>query len=139
MRPSVPDPLPDGTPLADLQAAMQAAWIAGEKHIAAELSKRYGLYNKLCLRCGVPWQPLVRTGSTDATDCWPDSYLARLCQPCAHEEVRPYRSNVKPVSYNMPMQMTGDWSALRESLKRIAAEPALSIKFIPPIPFKADK
>lgn len=83
--PTVPDPLPDGTPLVDLQDAMQAAWMAGEKHISAELSKRYGLYNTLCLRCGIP-SLSVTASFTGPTDCWPDSYFARLCVSCQHEE-----------------------------------------------------
>lgn len=90
--PTVPDPLPDGTPLADLQDAMEAAWMAGAKHISAELSKRYGLYNTLCLRCGIP--SLSITALLNNTDCYPDSYFARLCAPCQHEETPPVGKTV---------------------------------------------
>lgn len=59
--------------------------MAGYKNISADLSKRYGLYNTLCLRCGIP--ALSITASfTGPTDCWPDSFFARLCAPCQHEE-----------------------------------------------------
>lgn len=90
----VPEILPDGTLFVDLQAAIQAAWIAGERQIAAELSKRYRLYNKLCLRCAVPSQSVWAWAHDRSPDCVPDSILARLCQPCQHEELAPY---TKPV------------------------------------------
>ncbi len=124
--PTVPDPLPDGTPLADLQAAMEAAWIAGEKHISAELSKRYGLYNTLCLRCGSP--ALSITASfTGPTDCWPDSFFARLCAPCQHEEIRPMRSLTKPVTiidgtYDMHVDRKFDVKPIIDRMKAALAK-----------------
>ena len=93
----VPEILDDGTPFVDLQAAIQAAWIAGERQIAAELSRRYGLYNKLCLRCAVPSQSVWAWAHDRSPDCVPDSILARLCQPCQHEELAPYTKYTKPV------------------------------------------
>lgn len=134
--PTVPDPLPDGTPLVDLQDAMQAAWMAGYKNISAELSKRYGLYNTLCLRCGIPALS-VTASFTGPTDCWPDSYFARLCAPCQHEEIRP---SVKPVTiidghgFNFAQRVDRevDVKALVDGLKAALAK-------LPPVEFVVTK
>lgn len=112
---------------------MQAAWIAGEKHISAELSKRYGLYNTLCLRCGIP-SLSVTASFTGATDCWPDSYLARLCGPCQHEEIRP---STKPVTiidgtYGMRLDRPFDMAPLLAKLKEAMAK-------LPPVEFVITK
>lgn len=40
----------DGVPVVDIQAAIQAAWLA-DPAFAVELAKRYGLYDKVCLCC----------------------------------------------------------------------------------------
>jgi hypothetical protein len=82
---TLPDPLPDGTPLADLRDAMEAAWIAGDRQLAYDLAKYYALHNRMCLRCG----RAARYAFMNSTDCTPDSILARLCMPCLHEETPP--------------------------------------------------
>ena len=40
----------DDIPIGEIQAAIQAAWRA-DPAFAAEVAKRYGLYDKVCLRC----------------------------------------------------------------------------------------
>lgn len=128
--PTVPDPLPDGTPLVDLQDAMQAAWMAGEKHISADLSKRYGLYNTLCLRCGIPALS-VTASFTGPSDCWPDSFFARLCAPCQHEEIRPMGKPLTIVdgTYGMRVDKPVDIKPWLDGLKDALAK-------LPPVEFK---
>jgi hypothetical protein len=132
IEPPVPDPLPDGTRLADLQAAMQAAWIAGEKHVAAELSKRYGLYNTLCLRCGVP-SLSVTALFTGPTDCWPDSFFARLCAPCQHEETP---------SIGQATIIDGTWNTRIDrpfDVKPLLAQLKAALAKLPPVEFVVTK
>lgn len=131
--PTVPDPLPDGTPLVDLQDAMQAAWMAGEKHISAELSKHYGLYNTLCLRCGIPALS-VTASFTGPTDCWPDSFFARLCAPCQHEEIRPASKPITIVdgTYDMRVDRSFDVKPLLDKLRAAIAK-------LPPVEFVVTK
>jgi len=134
--PIVPDPLPDGTPLVDLQDAMQAAWMAGFKNISAELSKRYGLYNTLCLRCGIPALS-VTASFTEPTDCWPDSFFARLCAPCQHEEIRP---SVKPMQIIDGSGFTFEHRVDRKlDLKAIITKLKAEIANLPPVEFVVTK
>lgn len=85
----LPEILDDGTPFVDLQAAIQAAWIAGERALVADLMQRYGLWDLMCPRCAcVPPVPVHPNAS-------PNSLLIRLCGPCQNIELRPL---VKPVT-----------------------------------------
>lgn len=74
----VPDPLPDGTPLADLQAAVQAAWMAGSHPTVASLLKQYGLFDWMCPCC----TRLRPTQFTSGNAAHRDSVLVRLCAEC---------------------------------------------------------
>jgi hypothetical protein len=68
----------DGACKENVQAAMQAAWLASDTALSAEIAKRYGLYGRLCLRCaqaGIPYSARK-----------PDMLLLHLCESCTHEE-----------------------------------------------------
>jgi hypothetical protein len=97
----VTDPLPDGTPLADLQAAMQAAWLADNRSMSAELAKRHGLLDKLCLRCALP------SISLTAYVGGPETTYSHLCQPCVHEVLRPHAKPVTGLDPRTEMMLYG--------------------------------
>lgn len=129
----LPDILDDGTLLADLQAAMQAAWIADERELSADLARRYKLYDELCLRCAGPSRYVA------SLDCYPGEFFARLCQPCQHEEVVPIRarrSQVKPVrildgtySNTTRIDHPFDIRHLQAALDKLKNLPPITFKF----------
>jgi hypothetical protein len=75
---AIPDPLPDGTPLADLQAAIQAAWMAGGHATVAELLRQYKLFDWMCPCCA----RLRSTRFASANAAHRDALLVRLCASC---------------------------------------------------------
>lgn len=49
----------DGTKFEDVQAAIQAAWLAESYQLAGEIAIRYGLWDFLCLCCAKPCESTV--------------------------------------------------------------------------------
>jgi hypothetical protein len=68
----------DGTLLADLQAAVQAAWMAGSHATVAELLRQYALFDWMCPCCA----GLRATRFTSANAAHRDALLIRLCESC---------------------------------------------------------
>jgi hypothetical protein len=77
--------LADGTRVADVQAAIQAAWLVN-KPFAAELAKRYGLYDRVCLRCAD--RPLAAINPTNVTLAVLGTLAYQLCLDCHYTESR---------------------------------------------------
>lgn len=52
---------PDGARKEDIQAAMQAAWLADNVALSTEIAKRYGVFGRVCLRCAGDrrWRALI--------------------------------------------------------------------------------
>lgn len=78
------DPLPDGTRLADLQAAVQAAWMAGSHATVAELLKQYELLDWMCPCCA----RLRPVRFTTANAAHREQLLVRLCASCKAARTR---------------------------------------------------
>jgi hypothetical protein len=76
------DTYPDGVRAADLQAAIQAAWRAGDRALAKELADRYGLYDRLCLRCA----ERHISGAANPPMLQSDPFLYQLCNECLWAE-----------------------------------------------------
>lgn len=74
----IQDPLPDGTPLADFQAAIQVAWMARSYETVAELLKHYGLFDWMCPCCA----QLQHVQFRSANAAHRDNVLVRLCATC---------------------------------------------------------
>jgi len=74
----VPDPLPDGTALADLQAAVQAAWLANGHATIVSLLQHYNLFDRMC-PCCAQLQPVPFRSANAAHR---DNVLVRLCETC---------------------------------------------------------
>jgi len=75
---NIPDPLPDGTPLADLQAAVQVAWMARSYETVADLLKQYELFDWMCPCCA----KLRPTQFRSANAAHRDNVLVRVCELC---------------------------------------------------------
>jgi len=74
----VPDPLPDGTRLADLQAAIQVAWMAKSYDTVASMLKRYNLFDWMCPCCAQVRAAQFRS----ANAAHRDNVLVRVCDSC---------------------------------------------------------
>lgn len=74
----VSDPLPDGMPLADLQAAIQVAWMARSYDTVASLLKQYELFDWMCPCCAKPRATQFRS----ANAAHRDNVLVRICDAC---------------------------------------------------------
>lgn len=70
----------DGTRLEDLQAAIQAAALASNVDLAAEIAKRYGVYGHVCLYCGWPEVPPTDGPRPDLRPF----HLCALCVRCVN-------------------------------------------------------
>jgi hypothetical protein len=77
--------LADGTYVADVQAAIQAAWLV-DKACAKEIAERYGLYDKICLRCASA--PLAPVDPTKVTLAAIGDFAYQLCLNCHYAESR---------------------------------------------------
>lgn len=97
---------------------MQAAWLADNRELSADLAKRYGLYNKLCLRCAIPSTSILEYCRCSGDSPPADTYLMHLCQPCLHEALGELRERAKPVGFNSPSAAV---KALQRHLK-VAAD-----------------
>lgn len=69
----------------DIQAAIQAAWIASPP-FAAELAKRYGLYDCVCLRCAT--KPLAAVDPTKVSLHFYGALAYQLCLDCHYAASR---------------------------------------------------
>ena len=78
----------DGVRAEDLGAAIQAAWLAGDRELAKELAERYGLYNQICLCCASAYIAPVAS----VTALW---WAYQLCASCHWRETRPFVGLVK--------------------------------------------
>jgi hypothetical protein len=76
---------PDGVRFEDLQAAIQAAWCV-DCAFAAELAKRYDLYNQLCLRCADAH--ITAVDPSEMTKSILGAFAYQLCQNCNWAEIR---------------------------------------------------
>ncbi len=69
----------------NIQAAIQAAWIA-DPTFAAELAKRYGLYDSVCLRCASA--PLAAVDPTKVSLKTYGPLAYQLCLECHYAASR---------------------------------------------------
>jgi hypothetical protein len=83
----LPELLPDGTPLADLRAAVQAAWMAGSHPTVVSLLRPYGLFDWMCPCC----TQLRAVKFTSANAAHRDNVLVRLCADCKAARGKPAR------------------------------------------------
>jgi hypothetical protein len=77
--------LADGTRVDDVQAAIQAAWLV-DKALAKEIAERYGIYDKICLRCASA--PLAPVNPTKVTRAAIGDFAFQLCLDCHYAESR---------------------------------------------------
>lgn len=74
----VPQTFPDGTTLADLQAAVQVAWMARSYETVASLLKQYDLFDWMCPCCAKLRPAQFRS----ANAAHGDNVLVRVCDAC---------------------------------------------------------
>lgn len=75
---------PDGILFRDLQDAIQAAWLAGDRALAKEFAQRYKLYNKLCLCCAQRW---ISSTVSNVHARLLDDWVYQLCDVCRWNEL----------------------------------------------------
>ncbi len=68
----------DGLTFVDVQAAIQAAWLANDLDLAADIAVRYCLKGKICLSCATR---AVQPSLLICTTWWWD----HICGPCRLE------------------------------------------------------
>lgn len=86
------DVFADGTRKEDVRAAIQAAWLAGNTALCAEIAQRYGVLGRVCLRCAAGCVPPMAPGAKR-----PDTLLFHLCEMCTENEQRLAHSIVTSV------------------------------------------
>lgn len=74
----VPATFPDGTTFADLQAAVQVAWMAKSYDTVADMLRQYGLFDWMCPCCA----KLRPTQFRSANAAHRDNVLVRICDTC---------------------------------------------------------
>lgn len=79
---SFPVVLPDGVRSEDLQAAIQAAWLAGDFVLVREFARRYDLYNGICLRCVVKHAQSIMIGPSPSMERRLGDMYWQLCHEC---------------------------------------------------------
>lgn len=73
-----PPTFPDGTQLADLQAAIQVAWMAKSYDTVASMLKQYKLFDWMCPCCASMRSVQFRS----ANAAHRDNVLVRVCDSC---------------------------------------------------------
>lgn len=89
----------DDSAIADIQAAIQAAWRADPAY-AVQLAQRYGLYDKICLRCVERGLTALEPSSIVKSALGALAY--QLCINCVALEARERRRPGKPVNFGVP-------------------------------------
>lgn len=118
------DVFADGVRKEDVQAALQAAWLAGDISLCAEIAARYGVFGRVCLRCA--------TGGTPAVEKRPNTLLFHLCEMCSEQEQRKPRALVTLALARADLAAVRDpVAAIREAQEVINAahpdKPALAV------------
>lgn len=80
---------PDGVRFEDFRAALQAASLVEDFALAAEIARRYGFYDLICLRCASALIGATPPTPTHDRNEW---IFYQLCMNCWSKTVRDYSS-----------------------------------------------
>lgn len=75
---------PDGTSVENVQAAIQAAWLADQLWLAKQIAEEYGFYDKVCLRCAS--RRLAAIDPSPALRTFRGAFAYQLCVQCMATE-----------------------------------------------------
>jgi len=79
----------DGVRFEDFRAALQAAWLASDYTLAADLARRHGFYNSICLRCASALIGAIPPTPNYTVNEW---IFYQLCMRCWADALRDYSS-----------------------------------------------